>query len=113
MSEKSTQKNPKIIELRKKIIKYGPKALTSTELLMLILGREMKKTDVKSLTKVILKEIEKSPKPNNDEIKITYRLYEVGKIVGIKVIDHIIITKTLFFCFQAEGIIKKWDDNYE
>jgi DNA repair protein RadC len=32
---------------------------------------------------------------------------EVGKIVGIDIIDHIIIGKDGYFSFQAEGILAK------
>lgn len=32
-----------------------------------------------------------NPKPSNEDIKITKRLIEVGKIVGIEVLDHIVI----------------------
>jgi DNA repair protein RadC len=33
-------------------------------------------------------------KPSNEDIKLTKRLAEAGKIMGIEVLDHIIITKT-------------------
>ena len=34
------------------------------------------------------------------------RLLEVGKMVGIWLIDHIIIRKDKYFSFQAEGMLK-------
>lgn len=43
--------------------------------------------------------------PSEDDIKITKRLYEAGKIIGIEVIDHIIITKNGFVSFKKEGIL--------
>lgn len=44
--------------------------------------------------------------PSKEDIAITQRLVEVGKIVGIEVIDHIIIGKNGYFSFQAEGMLK-------
>lgn len=41
--------------------------------------------------------------PSEQDIKITQRLVEVGKIVGIEVIDHIIISRNGYFSFQVEG----------
>ena len=49
--------------------------------------------------------------PSKEDIAITQRLMEVGKIVGIEVIDHIIIGKNGYFSFQAEGILKGGDNN--
>jgi len=46
------------------------------------------------------------PTPSKQDIEITKRLVEVGKIVGIEVIDHVIISKNGYFSFQAEGISK-------
>jgi len=45
--------------------------------------------------------------PSKEDIAITNRLVEVGKIVGIDVIDHIIIGKDGYFSFQAEGMLSK------
>lgn len=45
-------------------------------------------------------------KPGKEDIAVTKRLIEVGKIVGIDVIDHIIINKNGHFSFQAEGMLK-------
>jgi DNA repair protein RadC len=44
--------------------------------------------------------------PSKEDIAITNRLLEVGKIVGIEVIDHIIIGKDGYFSFQSEGMLK-------
>lgn len=45
--------------------------------------------------------------PSKEDIAITNRLLEVGKIVGIDVIDHVIIGKVGHFSFQAEGMLNK------
>ncbi len=43
--------------------------------------------------------------PSEDDLTITKRLVEAGKILGIEVIDHIIITKTGFFSFKEKGLL--------
>ena len=43
------------------------------------------------------------PEPSEDDITITKRLVEAGKILGIEVIDHIIIGKNDYYSFRAKG----------
>jgi len=45
------------------------------------------------------------PEPSEDDLEITKRLTESGKILGIEVIDHIIITKTGFISFKEKNLI--------
>ena len=45
------------------------------------------------------------PEPSEDDIKITNRLVESGKILGIEVIDHIIIGKNNFCSYKEKGLI--------
>lgn len=45
------------------------------------------------------------PEPSEDDLEITKRLVEAGKILGIEVIDHIVITKESFFSFKDKGLI--------
>ncbi len=45
------------------------------------------------------------PEPSEDDLEITKRLVESGKILGIEVIDHIIITKNEFFSFKEKKLI--------
>lgn len=42
---------------------------------------------------------------SDDDIRITQRLFEVGEIVGIEVLDHIIIGGSAFLSMKREGII--------
>lgn len=44
--------------------------------------------------------------PSEDDLEITKRIQEAGKIMGIDVLDHLIITKTHFFSFKEKGILK-------
>ena len=45
------------------------------------------------------------PEPSEDDLTITKRLIEAGKILGIEVVDHIIITKTGFMSFKEKNLI--------
>lgn len=45
------------------------------------------------------------PEPSEYDLIITKRLTESGKILGIEVLDHIIITKDGFFSFKDRGLI--------
>ena len=45
------------------------------------------------------------PEPSEDDLEITKRLVETGEILGIKVVDHIIITKTGFISFKDKNLI--------
>lgn len=45
------------------------------------------------------------PEPSEDDFVITKRLVEAGKILGIEVIDHIIITKANFLSFENKNLI--------
>lgn len=45
------------------------------------------------------------PEPSEDDLEITKRLIEAGKILGIEVIDHIIITKTGFISFKEKKLL--------
>jgi len=43
--------------------------------------------------------------PSQSDIKIQEQLMEAGKILGINIIDHIIVSKRGYYSFQAEGLI--------
>ncbi len=45
------------------------------------------------------------PEPSEDDLVITKKLVESGKILGIEVFDHIIVVKDSFFSFKNKGII--------
>ena len=46
-----------------------------------------------------------NPDPSEEDIRITKRLAEAGKIVGIELLDHIIITRISYFSFKEKGMI--------
>jgi len=45
------------------------------------------------------------PEPSQDDLEITKRIQEAGKIMGIDVLDHVIITKTKTFGFKEKKLI--------
>ncbi|OEU62683.1 MAG: hypothetical protein BA870_08360 [Desulfuromonadales bacterium C00003094] len=43
--------------------------------------------------------------PSNSDLKIQEQLTEAGRILGIKILDHIIISKKGFYSFQENGLV--------
>lgn len=43
--------------------------------------------------------------PSNEDLAITRKLIEGGKILDIKVLDHLILTKDSYTSFQDEGLL--------
>ena len=43
--------------------------------------------------------------PSSSDLKIHEQLVEAGKILGIKVLDHIIVSKNGYYSFQDQGLI--------
>ena len=46
------------------------------------------------------------PEPSQDDLEITKRIIEAGKIMGIDVLDHVIITKNKVFSFKEKKLIQ-------
>ena len=46
-----------------------------------------------------------NPEPSQSDLAINKRLVEAGKIMGVPVIDHIILTKSKFFSFKQRKLI--------
>ena len=45
------------------------------------------------------------PEPSRDDIAITKRLVEAGKIMGIEILDHIIVTDDGYVSLKERGVI--------
>jgi len=45
------------------------------------------------------------PDPSEDDLVITKRLVEAGKILDIEIVDHIIVVKDRFLSFKDQGLI--------
>ncbi len=44
------------------------------------------------------------PTPSEDDVRLTKRLVEVGEIIGIEVLDHIIICDTCYSSMKSKGV---------
>jgi len=44
------------------------------------------------------------PTPSEDDIKLTRRLFEVGEITGIEVLDHIVICDKAYLSMKSKGL---------
>ena len=45
------------------------------------------------------------PSPSPEDIEITRRLKEVGEVMGIRVLDHVVIGHDRYFSFNARGML--------
>ncbi len=89
-------------EIKREIISVG--SLSAN----LVHPREVFEPAVKNLAaQIILAHNHPSgdSEPSEDDLEINRRLVEAGKILGIEVIDHIIITKDGYLSFKEKGLI--------
>jgi DNA repair protein RadC len=47
----------------------------------------------------------RDPEPSKKDLRITERLVEVGKLVGIPVLDHVIVGHDSYTSFADKGIL--------
>ena len=45
------------------------------------------------------------PKPSEDDLEVTKRLIEAGKMMGIELMDHVIVSKNSHFSFKEEKLL--------
>ena len=45
------------------------------------------------------------PEPSKEDLEISQKLVEAGKILGIEIIDHVIVTKDKFLSMKQKGIL--------
>ena len=45
------------------------------------------------------------PAPSDEDLQITKRPCEVGKLIGIRCLDHIVIGASTYFSFADQGLI--------
>ena len=45
------------------------------------------------------------PRPSEDDRELTKRLTKAGKMMGIEVVDHVIVSKNIYFSFKEEKIL--------
>ena len=53
-----------------------------------------------------------NPEPSNNDKELTRELAYAGKIMRIKVLDHIIIGENRFFSFADEGLIEEYEMDF-
>ena len=46
-----------------------------------------------------------STQPSDEDHKVTKRLHESGQLLGIKMLDHVIVTDTEYYSFSDAGIL--------
>jgi DNA repair protein RadC len=46
-----------------------------------------------------------NPEPSDDDIALTRRLVEAGRLLGIEVLDHIIVVQRGFISFKEKGLL--------
>lgn len=44
-------------------------------------------------------------RPSEEDIKLTQRLVEAGKIMGIEILDHVIVSNTAYLSFKEKGLL--------
>lgn len=44
--------------------------------------------------------------PSKEDLELTKSLVEIGRIQGIKILDHLIITNNNYYSFYKEGLIE-------
>ncbi len=45
------------------------------------------------------------PEPSEEDARITRRLVEAGKVIGIEILDHIIVTTSSYLSFREKGLL--------
>lgn len=45
------------------------------------------------------------PEPSHHDIEITKRLVDAGRVLGVEVIDHVIVTKRSYFSFKSKFLL--------
>ncbi len=53
------------------------------------------------------------PKPSNDDKEVTKELVFAGRIMRIKVLDHIVIGEGKYYSFADEGLIKRYNTSFD
>lgn len=53
------------------------------------------------------------PRPSNDDKEVTKELVFAGRIMRIKVLDHIIIGEGKYYSFADEGLIKRYNTSFD
>lgn len=104
---------PKVELPREKLIKYGPGKLSNAEPLAILLrtgtsGLNVFEPAIKHLAAQIIvahNHPSGQTEPSAGDLEINKRLMEAGKLLGIELIDHIIVTAGGFYSFKENKLI--------
>ena len=94
--------NTKHVVIHKEVISVG--SLNAS----IVHPREVFKTAIKKSACAIIcvhNHPSGDPSPSKEDIAITKRLVDAGKIIGISVLDHIIIGGDLYHSLREEGSV--------
>jgi DNA repair protein RadC len=53
-----------------------------------------------------------NPRPSTSDMSLTRELVYAGKVMQIKVLDHIIIGENRYYSFAGEGLIEEYEMDY-
>ncbi|MBU1446384.1 DNA repair protein RadC [Patescibacteria group bacterium] len=81
---------------REKLEKFGPKALSNSDLIATILGHGTKKENVFDLSRRILSDYGKTPLVHLQSIEECQKLFDIGKVQAIKLISCFEIGRRFF-----------------
>ena len=45
------------------------------------------------------------PSPSDDDVRLTRRLSEAAKILGIRLLDHVVVTRDSFYSFRSHALV--------
>lgn len=96
-----------ILDNKNKIIKEENVSVGSLDQ-TIVHPREVFQKAIKSIAKAVIlvhNHPSGDPTPSKNDIETTKRLCECGKILGIKVLDHIIVGNGVIYSFKNEGLI--------
>jgi len=92
---KTIKDMPEHARPREKLRKKGPSALTDQELVAAILGMGTAGVDVRTMARQVVGLIREHKA----------HLTQAAQILGIRVLDHVIVSKKGHFSFQKAGLI--------
>lgn len=87
---KTIKELPEHTRPREKLRERGPASLTDEELVCAILGMGTAGVDVRTMSRNVMNQIRERRETQS-------RLIEAGKILGIRVLDHVIVSRKGYF----------------
>jgi DNA repair protein RadC len=121
MTNQKIKDLPEIERPREKLMRYGPGKLSNSELLAILLRSGQRGENVVNLAEKILKNFSSKNlasniivahnhpsghiEPSKEDILLTKQLVKAGKILGIEVTDHVILSKEGYLSFKEKKLL--------